>query len=63
MTTEKNTISGEVRTRLDYAELGRRMIKACGVAACRHGYGTSDPQEVGKQALAYGDINPDGTLN
>ena len=61
--TEQNTITGEQRTRLPYAELGKIMLEACGVEACQGGYQTTEPEAVGRYALQYGDINPDGTLN
>ncbi len=43
--------------------LGSIMLKEVGEAACREGYGTTDPFWVGRAALDYGDINEDGTLN
>lgn len=63
MKTEKNIITGEVRTRLAYAELGKIMLEKAGESACQSGYGTTDPEWVGRYALQYGDINPNGTLN
>lgn len=61
--TEKNTITGEVRTRLPYVKLGEIMLRECGKEACQKGYLTTDPEWVGRYALSYGDINRDGTLN
>lgn len=46
-----------------YVQLGRIMLKEAGEQACLAGYGTTDPEWVGRHALAFGDINPDGTLN
>ena len=60
---EQNTITGEVRERLSYTELGNIMLKEAGAEACQSGYQTVDPEWVGRYALQYGDINPDGTLN
>lgn len=60
---EQNTITSEQRTRLPYAELGKIMLETCGVEACQNGYQTVDPEWVGRYALQYDDINPDGTLN
>jgi len=63
MIEETNTITGETRKRLSYKELGEIMLKAAGEQACANGYQTTDPEEVGRQALNFGDIRPDGTLN
>lgn len=49
--------------RKSYIELGEIMLKKCGADACLKGYGTTDPEWVGRYALAYCDINLDGTLN
>lgn len=49
--------------RLEYTKLGEIMLKEAGEDACRDGYGTIDPEWVGRYALDYGDIRPDGTLN
>lgn len=46
-----------------YADLGTIMLREAGEDACREGYGTTDPEWVGRYALQYGDINRDGTLN
>ena len=46
-----------------YIELGLILLKEAGEEACRAGYGTIDPEWVGRYGLMYGDINPDGTLN
>lgn len=61
--TERNSITGETRTRLTYEELGQIMIKACGIARCIEAYQCKDARGIGIYALQYGDINPDGTLN
>jgi len=44
-------------------ELGHIVLSEAGVDACRAGYDTTDLALVGWFALAYGDINEDGTLN
>lgn len=49
--------------RLTYRELGEIMLKEAGSEACQKGYGTTDPEWVGRYALDFCDINPDGTLN
>lgn len=49
--------------RKSHVELGEIMLREAGEQACRDGYGTTDPEWVGRYALQYGDINPDGTLN
>lgn len=46
-----------------YEELGEIMLKEAGREACQAGYGTTDPEWVGRYAIDYGDIRPDGTLN
>lgn len=46
-----------------HADLGNIMLTEAGRDACLTGYGTVDPEEVGWFALAYGDIDVDGTLN
>lgn len=61
--TEQNTITGEKRTRLPYVELGKIMLREHGEDACQGGYQTTDPEWVGRYALQYGDIRPDGELN
>jgi hypothetical protein len=61
--SERNIITGETRVRLSYVELGKIVLDAHGSDACQSGYGTTDPEWVGRNALNYGDINPDGTLN
>ena len=43
--------------------LGNIMLAEAGVQACEEGYGTADPEWVGRYALGYGDINADGTTN
>lgn len=60
---ETNIITGEERTRLTYVELGNIMLHEVGETACLLGYGTKDPEWVGRYALSYKDINEDGTLN
>lgn len=44
-------------------DLGRIVLAEAGEEACLGGYGTTDPEWVGRYALEYGDINIDGTLN
>jgi hypothetical protein len=46
-----------------YIELGNIMLRRCGAAACQAGYGTTDPEWVGRYAVQYGDIQRDGTVN
>lgn len=46
-----------------WEELGKIMLAEAGEEACQSGYQTTDPVEVGRLALEYGDINRDGTLN
>lgn len=48
---------------MTYAELGKIMLDQAGEEACNSGYGTTDPEWVGRYARQYGDINPNGTLN
>jgi hypothetical protein len=57
------TTSKETQKTLE--ELGRIMVDACGKEACAKGYkiDPEDLEEVGRQALMFGDINKDGTLN
>ncbi len=63
MITETNTVTGEVRKRLPYVELGKIVLQSVGEDACRNAYGTADPGRVGQYALQAGDIEPDGFLN
>jgi len=46
-----------------FVELGNIMLKTAGAEACQKGYGTTDPEWVGRYALDYCDINRDGTTN
>lgn len=46
-----------------FADLGRIMLAEAGAEVCEEGYGTTDPEWVGRYALEYGDTNRDGTLN
>ncbi len=46
-----------------FQELGEIMLKEFGQDACLRGYQTIDPEFFGRNAIAFGDINPDGTLN
>lgn len=48
---------------LTFVELGKIMLEQAGAEACQKGYGTTDPEAVGRYARQYNDINPDGTLN
>ena len=43
--------------------IGKAVLAEAGEDACREGYGTTDPEWVGRYALMYGDANADGTLN
>jgi len=49
--------------KLTFVELGNIMLREAGAEACQAGYGTTDPEWVGRYAIQFGDINPDGTLN
>ena len=49
--------------RLAYEELGQILLREAGPEACRSGYGTTDPEWVGRYGLMYGDIRPGGVLN
>lgn len=53
----------EARQRITMTELGGIVLAEAGEEACQSGYGTADPELVGRLALQYGDITPDGTLN
>lgn len=44
-------------------ELGNIMIAEVGESVCINSYESADPVYVGRMAIAYGDINEDGTLN
>lgn len=46
-----------------FIAIGKAVLAECGEDACREGYGTTDPEWVGRYALMYGDVNADGTLN
>jgi hypothetical protein len=48
---------------MTYAQLGHIMLAEAGAEACQNGYGTTDPEWVGRYALDFGDINVDGTVN
>jgi hypothetical protein len=54
---------GRLITLVTYEELGRIMLEQAGEQACQDGYGTTDPEWVGRYALDFGDIRRDGTLN
>ncbi len=56
-------MTAQTKSTLTYVELGNIMLKEAGPEACQSGYQTIDPESVGRQAIAFGDINPDGTLN
>lgn len=53
----------KVKKRPSFIELGNIMLREAGAEACQAGYGTVDPEWVGRYALSYGDINRDGTTN
>jgi hypothetical protein len=48
---------------MKYEDLGRILLTEAGPEACQEGYGTTDPEWVGRYGLMYGDIERDGTLN
>jgi hypothetical protein len=49
--------------RFTFTDLGNIMLEKAGAEACQSGYGTTDPEWVGRYALEYKDIEADGTLN
>ena len=49
--------------RYTFEQLGQIMLDTVGVQSCLNGYQTEEPEWVGRNALAYGDINADGTFN
>jgi hypothetical protein len=59
-TTLRRTFSPEVSA--GYARLGAIVLREAGEEACQAGYGTTDPEWVGRYAIYYGDIQPDGTM-
>lgn len=48
---------------MTYEQLGNIMIAEVGETVCLNSYDTNDPAMVGRVALGWGDINPDGTTN
>jgi hypothetical protein len=47
----------------EYLEsLGAIVLREAGEAACLAGYGTNDPEWVGRYALQFGDIDTRGNL-
>lgn len=58
--TPKKSLEDRVKT---YTELGEIILKEAGEEACKEGYDTTDPDRVGRLAIAFGDIDRDGTLN
>lgn len=48
---------------MTYEELGKILLEEAGEEACQEGYGTTDPEWVGRYGIQYGDINRDGSLN
>jgi len=48
---------------LDLVTLGLILLQEVGEEGCQAGYGTTDPEWVGRMGIVYKDINPDGTLN
>lgn len=62
MATSNDPAAAAARSLTD-AELGAIMLREAGEAACQSGYGTTDPEWVGRYAVRYNDIRPDGTLN
>lgn len=51
------------KAQVNFIKLGEIMLKEAGEKACQSGYGTTEPEWVGRYALSFGDINADGTLN
>jgi hypothetical protein len=49
--------------KLSLVELGNVMLREAGAEKCQAGYGTVDPEWVGRYALQFGDIGADGVLN
>ena len=52
---------------LTFAQLGKIILEKFGADAIRRGYGFDDPESdldsLGRVAIAWNDINRDGTLN
>lgn len=48
---------------MNYRELGDILLAEAGADACQEGYGTTDPEWVGRYGIEYGDINADGSVN
>jgi hypothetical protein len=46
-----------------YLELGNILLAEVGKDACMLGYGTDEPEWIGRYGVQFGDINLDGTLN
>ncbi len=63
MPENKQIQTAQPTRRLTNIELGQIMLREVGEEACQKGYGTVDPECVGRYARSYNDINPDGTLN
>lgn len=50
-------------TRERAIELGNILLAEAGPDACEAGYGTTDPEWVGRYGIEYCDINADGSVN
>ncbi len=55
-------VKGEPK-KLTLVDLGNIMLREAGAEKCQAGYGTVDPEWVGRYALQHGDIGADGVLN
>lgn len=53
----------DMPNKLTFAELGKIMLEKYGAEACKKAYDSIDPFWVGRSALEWNEINPDGTLN
>lgn len=47
---------------LSFVDLGLILLNEHGHESVKSGYGTTDPEWVGRYGLIYNDIDPDGTL-
>lgn len=50
------------REREHLVSLGKIVLREVGEELTRKAYGTTDPEWVGRYALQYGDITPNGNL-
>ena len=62
-----NSTQIKPKPNLTFAELGKIILEKVGADAIRTGYNITDPENnldlVGRSAIAWHDINRDGTLN